>query len=72
MVRNVNRSRSSLEVQVVAVRRHLFAYLLLTVALLLAVPAVLHAVQPPKQKAAIIGWCVDVDWGGTGATVCLP
>ena len=72
MKRDVNRARSFQEVQVLAVRRHLFAYLLLTVALLLAVPAVLHAAQPHRQKAALIGWCVDVDWGGTGATVCLP
>ena len=72
MIRDVNQSRSFQEVRVLAVRRHLFAYLLLTVALLLAVPAVLHAAQPHRQKAALIGWCVYAYVDGTGATVCLP
>ena len=56
-----------------AVRRHLFTYLLLTAALLLAVPAVLHSGQTHRHKAAVIGYCVGV-WADPdiAATVCLP
>ena len=55
-----------------AVRQHLFAYLLLLAAVLLAAPAVLHATQAHKQKAAVIGWCVGGYVDDIGATVCLP
>ena len=55
-----------------AVRQHLLACLLLVAAVLLAVPAVLHATQSPKQKAAVIGWCVGGYVDDIGATVCLP
>ena len=56
-----------------AIRRHLLTYLLLAAALLLAMPAVLHSGGGHKQKAAVIGWCVDVyPQPDIGATVCLP
>jgi hypothetical protein len=55
-----------------ALRRHLFAYLLLTVAFLLAVPTVLHASRTGSEKAAVIGQCVGAYVDDIGATVCLP